>query len=62
MNLIKTFLTGLICASLCMANVSGMVTDSAGVGIAGAIVILEKNGQLDTTESEVLLLQQHNQC
>lgn len=45
-----------------MTNISGMVTDSARVGIAGAIAILEKNGQLDTTESEVSLLQQHNQC
>lgn len=46
----KTLLTGLAGVSLCMANISGIVTDSAGVGIAGAIVKLEKGGQSDTTE------------
>jgi uncharacterized protein (TIGR02145 family) len=51
MVLSKALLTGFVGVSLCMANISGIVKDSAGVGIAGAIVKLEKGGQLDTTES-----------
>jgi uncharacterized protein (TIGR02145 family) len=47
----KSMLAGLVSYSLCMANISGKVTDSAGIGIAGAIVKLEKGGLLDTTES-----------
>jgi uncharacterized protein (TIGR02145 family) len=34
-----------------MANIIGIVTDSAGVGIEGAVIKLENGGQLDTTES-----------
>jgi hypothetical protein len=47
-------LIGVLSASLCSAqsiNISGRVLDSAGVGIAGAIVKLEKGGQQDTADA-----------
>jgi uncharacterized protein (TIGR02145 family) len=48
----KVLLAVLTGISLCMANISGVVTDSAGVKIAGAIVQLEQGGQTDTTDSD----------
>jgi uncharacterized protein (TIGR02145 family) len=48
---IKALVVILTGIQLCMANISGVVTDSAGVKIAGAIVILEQGGQTDTTDS-----------
>ncbi len=45
--LVKASLIGLIGVSLCMANISGKVTDTSGVTpIAGAVVKLEKGGQM----------------
>lgn len=53
MILIKALLTGLIGVSLCMANITGKVTDTSGVTpIAGAVVQLEKGGQKDTTDAD----------
>ena len=50
---IKALLAGFAGASLCMANISGTVTDTGGtMPIAGAVVQLEKGGQLDTTDAE----------
>jgi hypothetical protein len=46
----KALLVVLTGISLCMAHISGVVTDSAGVKIAGAIVKLEKGGQTDTSK------------
>ena len=49
---IKTLLTGLVFISLCVAqdiNVSGIVTDTSGVPVAGANVILKSFGLNDTT-------------
>ncbi|HAJ80192.1 MAG TPA: hypothetical protein DCO75_10535, partial [Fibrobacteres bacterium] len=53
MVLIKALLAGLTGASLCMANISGTVTDTSGTTpIPGAVVQLEKGGQIDTTDSD----------
>ena len=50
---IKTLLAGLTGASICMANISGIVTDTGGTTpIAGAVVQLEKGGQIDTTDAD----------
>jgi len=49
---IKTLLTGLAGVSLCMANISGIVTDTGTTPIAGAVVKLEKGGQTATTGTE----------
>ena len=49
---IKALLTGLAGVSLCMANISGIVTDTGTTPIAGAIVKLEKGGQTATTEAD----------
>jgi uncharacterized protein (TIGR02145 family) len=51
MTFIKTLLVGLVGATLCIADISGIVTDTGGVPISGAIVWLENGGQKDTTES-----------
>jgi uncharacterized protein (TIGR02145 family) len=51
MTISKALIVDLIGFSVCMANISGKVMDSGGVGIPGAIVKLEKGGQFDTTES-----------
>jgi uncharacterized protein (TIGR02145 family) len=48
----KALLIVLTGISLCMAHISGVVTDSTGVKIVGAIVRLEKGGQTDTTKSD----------
>ena len=43
---IKALLSGLMLTSLCMANISGIVTDlSSNFPIVGALVKLEKGGQ-----------------
>jgi uncharacterized protein (TIGR02145 family) len=52
MVLIKALLTGLTGASLCMADISGTVTDTGTTPIAGAVVQLEKGGQTATTGAD----------
>jgi hypothetical protein len=47
----KAALIGLLAFSLCRADISGIVTDSAGAGLSGVVVKLEKGGQTDTSES-----------
>jgi uncharacterized protein (TIGR02145 family) len=49
---IKTFLTGLVGVSLCMADISGIVTDTGATPLAGAVVQLEKGGQTATTGAD----------
>jgi uncharacterized protein (TIGR02145 family) len=49
---IKVILTGLAGVSLCMANISGIVTDTGTTPIPGAVVQLEKGGQKDTTDAD----------
>jgi len=52
MVFIKALLTALVGVSLCMADISGIVTDTGTTPIAGAVVLLEKGGQTATTDSE----------
>ena len=52
MILIKAMLTGLAGVSLCMANISGIVTDTGTTPISGAVVQLEKGGQPVTTGAD----------
>ena len=52
MNITKTFLAGLAGASLCMADISGTVTDTSGAPINGAAVSLELGGQTATTGAD----------
>jgi uncharacterized protein (TIGR02145 family) len=52
MALIKALLAGLIGVSLCLANISGVVTDTGSTPISGAVVQLEKGGQTATTEAD----------
>jgi uncharacterized protein (TIGR02145 family) len=52
MILIKALLTGLVGVSLCMANISGTVTDTGTTPITGAVVQLEKGGQTATTGAD----------
>ncbi len=42
---IKALLAGLFGVSFCMANISGIVTDTGTTPVAGAVVQLEKGGQ-----------------
>jgi uncharacterized protein (TIGR02145 family) len=50
MILTKTLLTGLVGVSLCMADISGIVTDTGGATpIPGAVVRLENGGQTAIT-------------
>jgi uncharacterized protein (TIGR02145 family) len=49
---IKTVLAGLMCISLCMANISGTVTDADAKPVADAVVQLEKSGQTATTGTD----------
>jgi uncharacterized protein (TIGR02145 family) len=51
MNIIKSLLSVSIAVSACLAqiNISGTVTDTGGIPIAGAFVLLEKAGLKDTT-------------
>ena len=46
---IKAILTGLVGVSLCVANISGTVTDTGSTPIPGAVVQLEKSGWTATT-------------
>ena len=48
----KALLAGLIGTSLCMANISGIVTDTSTTPIAGAVVKLENGGQTATTGAD----------
>jgi Fibrobacter succinogenes major domain (Fib_succ_major). len=50
--IIKGLLAGLTGVSLCMANISGIVTDTGTTPIAGVVVQLEKGGQTATTGSD----------
>ena len=52
MVLIKALLAGLAGVSLCMANISGIVTDTGTTPISGAVVQLEKGGQTATTGAD----------
>ena len=53
MILYKAFLTGLTAGvSLCMANISGTVTDTGTTPVSGAVVQLEKGGQTATTGAD----------
>jgi uncharacterized protein (TIGR02145 family) len=49
---IKALLTGLVSVSLCMANISGIVTDTGTSPISCAIVSLETGGQKATTGAD----------
>jgi uncharacterized protein (TIGR02145 family) len=52
MSLIKALLIGLTSVPLCIADISGIVTETSSTApIAGAIVKLEQGGQADTTDS-----------
>jgi xylan 1,4-beta-xylosidase len=47
---IKVLLIGLAAVSVCIGAISGRVTDTSGiVGISGAVVMLEKGGQVTTS-------------
>jgi uncharacterized protein (TIGR02145 family) len=53
MPFVKASLAGFAGVSLCMANISGIVTDTGGTTpISNAIVQLEKGGQIDTTDAD----------
>jgi uncharacterized protein (TIGR02145 family) len=52
MVLIKALLTGFVGVSLCMADISGIVTDTGATPISGAVVQLEKDGQTATSGSD----------
>ena len=54
MILIKALLAGLAGVSLCMADISGIVTDTGTTPISGAVVQLENGGQPVTTVHLVL--------
>jgi len=56
MFITKVLLTGFIGFSLCNANINGIVTDSSGRPITGAVVRLEKAGLADTTKSNGLFI------
>ncbi len=54
-NHTKTLLAVSIAATVCLAqnvNISGTVTDTGGVAIEGAAVLLEKGGLVDTTGAD----------
>ncbi|HEX2956898.1 MAG TPA: carboxypeptidase-like regulatory domain-containing protein [Chitinispirillaceae bacterium] len=48
----KSIMTGLIGISLCMADISGIVTDTGITPIAGAVVQLVNGGQTSTTGAD----------
>lgn len=52
MIIIKALLTGLVCVTLCVADISGIVTDMGTTPITGAVVQLEKGGQTVTTGAD----------
>lgn len=49
---IKALLTGFSVVSLCMANISGIVTDTGTTPIAGVVVQIDKSGQSAITGSD----------
>ncbi len=49
---VKAFLAGLVGVSLCMADISGIVTDTGTTPISGAVVQLESDGQSVITEAD----------
>jgi uncharacterized protein (TIGR02145 family) len=49
MGLLKALLFSLVGVSFCMADISGIVTDTGTTPIAGAVVQLEKGGQTATS-------------
>jgi uncharacterized protein (TIGR02145 family) len=52
MILLKAVLAGMAGISLCMANISGIVTDTGTTPITGAVVQLENGKQQATTDSD----------
>jgi uncharacterized protein (TIGR02145 family) len=48
----KAFLTGMAGVSICLANISGIVTDRGTTPIVGAVVQLENGGQTATTGTD----------
>ena len=48
----KALLAGLFGVSLCLANISGVVTDTGSTPISGAVVQLEKGGQTAITGAD----------
>jgi hypothetical protein len=52
MVFIKALLSGLVGVSLCMADISGIVTDTGTTSISGAVVQLENGGQSATTGAD----------
>jgi uncharacterized protein (TIGR02145 family) len=52
MIIIKALLTGLTGASLCIADISGIVTDTGSIPLSGALVQLENGGQKSTTGTD----------
>jgi len=50
MTIIKALFLGLIASTACFAiTISGKVTDTSGIPIAGASVLLKQNGQIATS-------------
>jgi hypothetical protein len=49
---IKAVLTGLFGVSICLANISGVVTDTGSTPISGAVVKLENAGWTATTGTD----------
>lgn len=49
MFIIKSLITGIMGVSFCMANISGIVTDTGTIPLSGAVVRLEKGGLTATT-------------
>ncbi len=52
MVFVKALLSGLVVVSLCMADISGIVTDTGTTPISGAAVQLENGGQTATTGAD----------
>jgi uncharacterized protein (TIGR02145 family) len=52
MHLLKAWFFGVAGASLCLANISGIVTDTGTMPIAGVVVSLEQGGQTTTTGTD----------
>jgi uncharacterized protein (TIGR02145 family) len=52
MAFIKALLAGLVSVSLCLANISGIVTDTGGIPIAGATVYLEHLKDSATSQAD----------
>jgi uncharacterized protein (TIGR02145 family) len=52
MSFTKALLAGFVYVSLCMANISGIITDTGSTPVAGAVVHLEKGGATATTGAD----------